>query len=138
MSTKPVPHHQVKVKINAWVDEDILPLVNALNGIGNVITIDSCQGYGDDPAYVYFTIPGSSQAKVLFADRFAQALHEIIQGRWFYSLRAAWSSESPMLQIVVRLPYIEKMAKVIEAITPQFTGSDKTEADPNELHLGSN
>ena len=37
-------HHEVPVKVTAWVDEGIAPLVLALNELPGVQTLDSCQG----------------------------------------------------------------------------------------------
>jgi hypothetical protein len=38
------PHRLVLLKVNAWVDEGIAPLVEVLNTLNNVETFDSCQG----------------------------------------------------------------------------------------------
>lgn len=48
-------HNQVIIKVNAFVDEGIAPLVLALNSIDGVITFDSCERGVSGEAYVYFT-----------------------------------------------------------------------------------
>ena len=51
-------HKEVAVKVNAFVDEGIAPLVSALSEIEGLVTLESCQG---DPAerdaYVIFAMP---------------------------------------------------------------------------------
>lgn len=37
-------HREIPVKVNAFVDEGIAPLVVALNEFGGVVTVDSCEG----------------------------------------------------------------------------------------------
>ena len=47
-------HRQVYIKVNAEVDGGIAPLVQALNEIEGVITVDSCEN-GAWGGYVFFT-----------------------------------------------------------------------------------
>lgn len=50
-------HREVWVKVNAPVDEGIADLVSALNEIGGLETLASCQGHGPQcPAYVIFRL----------------------------------------------------------------------------------
>ena len=37
-------HHEVTVKVNAWVDEGIADLVAALSEVEGLVTLESCQG----------------------------------------------------------------------------------------------
>jgi hypothetical protein len=41
-------HRQVAVKVNAWADEGVAPLVEALSEFPGVLTLDSCQGGEED------------------------------------------------------------------------------------------
>ena len=50
------PHRETSVKVNAWVDEGVVPLVAALSPFENVVTLDSCQEHGAGEAYVSFQI----------------------------------------------------------------------------------
>ena len=52
------------VKVNAWVDAGVAELVEALNGHGDLLTVDSCQGGTGRPAYVLFTSVGDLDALV--------------------------------------------------------------------------
>jgi hypothetical protein len=47
-------HRTVIVKVNADVDERVAPLVEALNSIDGVFTIDSCEDRGEGVGSVYF------------------------------------------------------------------------------------
>ena len=49
-----MPHKQVLVKVNAWVDEDIAGLIAALNQIPTITTHESCQENGKRPMFVSF------------------------------------------------------------------------------------
>ena len=37
-------HTEIPVKVTAWIDEGVAPLVEALNEFPQVVTLDSCQG----------------------------------------------------------------------------------------------
>ena len=43
-NTPQTPHREVMVKVNAYVDERIAPLVQLLNSINGMMTWDSCEG----------------------------------------------------------------------------------------------
>jgi hypothetical protein len=48
-------HREVQVKVNAFVDEGIAPLVAALSHVDGLVTLESCQGSaGGRDAYVHF------------------------------------------------------------------------------------
>jgi hypothetical protein len=38
-----MPHREIPVQVTAWVDEGVADLVTALNALGGVMTLDSCQ-----------------------------------------------------------------------------------------------
>jgi hypothetical protein len=47
-------HHEIPVQVTAWVDEGVADLVTALNAVGGVMTLDSCQEEPDGLARVTF------------------------------------------------------------------------------------
>lgn len=49
-----MPHREIPVQVNAWVDEGIAELVTALNLFPGVMTLDSCQEDADGRARVTF------------------------------------------------------------------------------------
>ncbi len=68
-------HEAVRIQVNAWVDVGVAPLVEGLNAYPDVVTLDSCQGGANQPAYVMFTTgdPGDLLALVpALADDLAQ------------------------------------------------------------------
>jgi hypothetical protein len=118
-----IEHKQVQVKVNAYVDEGVSPLVCALNELEGVITIDSCEGYADDPSYVYFHLLSLSEDCALFAHKLASALHSQIQGRWDYFVGVEWSSGEPMLQIRVPRNFVGQTAEAIRSIVSRLRSS---------------
>ena len=58
-------HAARRVQVNAWVDEAIAPLVEALNLRADLVTLDSCQGDGEQDAYVIFAAIGGELQAVL-------------------------------------------------------------------------
>jgi hypothetical protein len=74
------PHKEVLVKVNAYVDEGIAPLVEALNKIDGVITLESCQGDSENEAEVDFYYGQFARTSpsmlAVFADRVARALNK--------------------------------------------------------------
>lgn len=56
----------IPLKVNAWIDEGVAPLVEALNEIPDIETLDSCE---DDSgaARVYFRFRGPDTAEVTIA-----------------------------------------------------------------------
>jgi hypothetical protein len=78
-------HTEIPVKVNAWVDEGIAPLVEALNEFEHVSTAASCE---DDQsafrrgAYVMFSYEGGDVAG--FASGLAATIDEqaVLQIEW--------------------------------------------------------
>jgi hypothetical protein len=71
-------HRQVHVKVNAFVDEGVRPLVEALNSTDSVITWDSCECDSDGLATLclnYGQLGKTITCKlVLFVDRLRKVL----------------------------------------------------------------
>jgi hypothetical protein len=49
-----LPHKQARVKVNAYVDEKIAPVVEAMSKLDSVVTFCSCEDSGNGVASVYF------------------------------------------------------------------------------------
>ena len=47
-------HKETAVKVTAYVDVGVAPLVEALNTIETIVTFESCEGYGKDLPVVWF------------------------------------------------------------------------------------
>ena len=56
------------------VDTEIAPLVQFLNQIKDLITLDSCSGHGERDAYVYFTLSGGGNRLLTFVPELIKCL----------------------------------------------------------------
>ena len=109
-------HTQVVVKVNAEVDEQVAPLVSALNEFDGVLTLDSCQGDGRCMAYVYFTRCGSSRELLSFVDELAAILNARLSARQNeYQMRLEWAAgtEKPLAVLRTRPDYIDELVSAL-------------------------
>jgi hypothetical protein len=68
-------HHEVPVKVNAWVDEGIADLVSALSELDGLLTLESCQGdIGEREAFVIFQYGDWKQCGHLLFGRILPAM----------------------------------------------------------------
>ena len=91
-------HTEIPIKVNAWVDRDISPLVLALNDFDSIITVDSCQGSEDLPAYVFFKYAGKSEPCFIY--HFAALLAD--HAKCNYELRISWltGNTEPLIELM--------------------------------------
>ena len=121
-------HAEVLLKVNAWADSGVAPLVESLNLFGNVETLDSCEGVGDSPAYVYFKCcAGSTAPRIEETCRFviwlSSALRDQPDPLTDYRLRLEWlDSEEPMAELTVKRDYVLRLAAKIRALSTIRTG----------------
>jgi hypothetical protein len=117
------PHKEVQVKVNAFVDEGIAPVVTALNQFDRMETLDSCQGY-DESAYVYFRFRGTAEEFLAFLQSLSASLGTRLDSCCDYKLRAEWlaGAKEPLGQLLVRLDYAPILA---EALTLEATGGPR-------------
>jgi hypothetical protein len=112
--SNPAPHREIPVKLTAWVDADVAPLVMALDGIADVMTLDSCQGGPDTPAYVFFRHRGDGRKAALFAAELAAVLspHEAAAD---YVLTAEWrpGADEPVFRLVCPTTHANRLASVL-------------------------
>ena len=111
-------HQEIPVKVTAWVDEGIAPLVLALNELPDVETLDSCQGRHDKPAHVYFRLRRNAQATALFASALAAALapHEMAAD---YTLDACWrpGTDEPVFKLACPAAHSAALARVLSGVS---------------------
>ncbi len=85
-------HPEVLVKVNAWVDERIAPVVEALNAFPMVETFSSCQGDG----HIYFHVRGEPENLFRFVAGLACDLSEEVQDDCCsFKLRLEWLGYHP-------------------------------------------
>lgn len=110
-------HKEVCVKVNAWVDEAIIPLVKALNDFENVETVDSCENHNGS-ASVYFRCHGNDKETCDFVLGLSRSLGTILNSSSDYVLRLEWmSAEQPMAEIATSQSYVQTLANALVTIS---------------------
>ena len=117
-------HIEVPIKVNAYVDEGIAPLVEALNGFLGVVTLDSCEGSGDSHGYVHFAIRGDSTGTFSFVQHLSAALGRQLPSSSEYSVYIEWGDETerPIGRIIVKRGCVDMLAKALKAIARAGSG----------------
>jgi hypothetical protein len=111
--------NEIPLKLTAWVQEAVAPLVLALDELGeDVVTLDSSQGGPDRPARVVFKRRQGDNAAL--AQRIADALHghdrEVA-----CELREAWQTGEvdPVLELACPDAHVMPVALILRAATRQ-------------------
>jgi hypothetical protein len=114
-------HEQVSVKVKAWADRGVAPLVEALAEFPGLISLESCQGGEEDApdAYVTFKRGGTWQELGAFLAWLSVALGD---QPYFYRLSLEWNygGSSPWARIYVAPRSVDNPAQTISqsAATP--------------------
>jgi hypothetical protein len=121
-------HHEIPVKVTAWVDEGIARLVLALNALDGVMTLDSCQGdEGGNPARVFFCHRSDARNAVLFVSELAAMLApcEAIAD---YTLTAEWrpGTDEPRFRLACPAAQADALARALSAASESARGSRRT------------
>ena len=107
-------HREIPVKVTAWVDEGVAPLVRALNDFDRVMTVDSCEGKRAVGAYVLFRFRGSSRQAARFAADLGAQLGEDAPP---YLLQAEWRpGGGPLLALSCPLDSVEPLAEALSGV----------------------
>jgi len=118
-------HHEIPIKVTAWVDEGVAPLVVALNEFDGVITLDSCEG-GERGAYVLFTHRRDSAD---FAARLARSLGDSTE----YLLQLEWrpSGEGdPLVALSCPRELVGGLADALNACRTRLSGDGNRDREP--------
>lgn len=103
-------HREIPMRVNAWVDEGIAPLVKALNDFDtNLLTVDSCERDQNGAAYVAFLAKCGSLSEMV------QRLSVAAGGGHKATWCVEWfdGSEEPIAQIRVDPKAIGSLAAAI-------------------------
>lgn len=105
-------HREIAVKVNAFVDEGVAPLVAALNDVPNVLTLDSCEG-GDRSPYVYLTRTDGPLPELV--EGLAAALRA--SGLWDFSAAVEWqgNNDRPRACLSMSREHVGGAAEAIRA-----------------------
>jgi len=108
-------------RVNIMVDDGIKPLVDALQTVPGLITVDSCQGEssgaGIVKAHVFFTAKDGTYDLFSLCQGLSESLSRQLNwdgGEW--SITLTWfTSMTPMgnLEVIPDIAYIEKVAAAI-------------------------
>jgi len=107
-------HVEVPIKVNAWVDGGVEPLVSALNEYERVVTLDSCEG-GERGAYVLFAYRGESQVAAGFASDLGCALESLAPE---FLLQVEWGpggEGEPLLSLACPPDHVDRLAEALSA-----------------------
>ena len=112
-------HSQIMIQVNAAVDVGISPLVQSLNKINGLMTVDSCQGTADSWAYVYFTCQGDSAQLLMLVKNLAESLSaQLVICTDDYRVCVEWMAggERPLAKLLVQPDYITTLADAVNTI----------------------
>ena len=112
-----MPHTEIPIQVNAWVDEGIAPLVAALNKFPLIVTLDSCEGYNDF-AHIHFAHRAGQTALAEFLHDLSVAVGKDVPADNEYRLQIEWvaGSEEPLATLYVRSDFVEPLAQAIESV----------------------
>lgn len=114
-------HSVVAVKVNAWVDRGIAPLVVALNDLGGLWTVSSCEGQSG-PARVHFAYVGSASEFAVLMEKLSVALGTRLGAGGDFRLALEWTAggERPLGALVARREVVLPLAKAIQHFAASF------------------
>ena len=115
-------HTEVPVKVNAWIDEGIAPLVAALNEFPDILTLDSCHGNNDQPAYVLFKFRGKPEDAGKAAQRLVEDLGSV-DLPCDYTLRLEWLQDypEPMAHLLTAPGSVQRLAEAFTRVNSRRT-----------------
>ena len=123
-------HREILVKVNAWVDEGIAPLVQALNEFAHVRTRQSCEG----PAEVTFSYGEETGLPCETAIRFALWLTDEFasRGEEHAALRVICLPHKRMLLgLQVDPEAVDRIAAELRAMAYRFRDDTLSEHGPS-------
>ncbi len=119
-------HKETPIKVNAWVDEGIAPLVAALNQIERVGTLGSCQEEPSGqlapyPAYVLFVYRGNGGEVAQFSADFMAALDDSVP----FCLQSDWRAGNPEPVLTISCPpdQVANLAAAVRTVVGRVDGS---------------
>ncbi|MGC2423320.1 MAG: hypothetical protein WA666_03085 [Nitrospirota bacterium] len=106
---------QACVKVKAWVDERVAPLVEALSKINGLMTFESCEEWTPNEAVVLFTFGASTKKEKLvsFCGKLSEILRDLDCGV-VISLEWRGSNDQPWGRLAVTPDHITDIARTIE------------------------
>ena len=119
-------HDTIPIKVNAWVDKDIAPLVEAISVFPQIVTVDSCQGGSDEKAYVHFVCESDEDVLHALVRSLSRAMNTLLPTADAARVQIEWvaGSDYPMATLVVEPKLIGSLTEVVRSVA----NSDHTTA----------
>ena len=110
-------HCVTRVKVTAWVDQGIAPLVEALNAYPNLVTCESCERDTEGNAYVLFT---AFEEAEIFAEtiKLAGIISKSPENRAVLAVEWWYGSETPMIRLRCPPADVQPLADVLVSHAP--------------------
>jgi hypothetical protein len=130
-------HVEVPVKVNAWVDEGIAELVEALNDLPAVMTTNSCEGSGEF-SHVNFSYRGSLSQFSNFMRTLSIGLSAPLTDGG-YRLKIEWvaGGERPLGALIARREVVQSLAKAIRQLAVSFDRKSPSQRGSRDRGLRS-
>lgn len=111
-------HAEVPIKVTAYVDAGVAPLVEVLNQFANVVTLDSCEGSTDTATYVYFAVRGDPVAGFTFVQQLSASLGSRLHSCCDYTVQLEWGAgaEQPLARITTQPGYVKTLTNALAEI----------------------
>lgn len=112
-------HRQIGIKVNAFVDEGVAPLVAALSSFSELETLESCQRDGDGPWVCFRFGENGWEGLVAFVFVFlAPSLEEAVGDDAEISVRPAFGGA--IADLSVKPDQCDQVARVIVQIAASY------------------
>jgi hypothetical protein len=115
-------NQEVPIKLTAWIDQGVVPLVEALDDFEDVLTVASCEDDGIQGAYVLFRLRGTSDQATDFASGLAADLNCEVEIS--YVLQAEWrpGESEPLLTLSCPPDQVPLLADLINSSHTRASG----------------
>lgn len=113
-----MPHTEIPIKVTAWVDEGIAPLVSAINQFPDIVTVDSCEGKRGASGHVFFVHRGGAMALAGFVHSLSAAIGERLDLNNEFSIQIEWTGGAvePLAALYVQRDFLKPLAQTVEAV----------------------
>lgn len=131
-------HQEIPIKVNAWVDRGVAPLVEAMNCFKTIWTTDSCQGNGQF-ARVHFAFCGSNDEFAAFIEMLSRGLGDRMESDGDYRITLEWTpgAERPLGAVFARQGIVQPLSNAIRLIALSYDHKNRSQRDTNDRALRS-
>lgn len=109
-------HEQTRIKVNAFVDCGVAPLVEALNEVPEIMTCSSCEGRNNEDAWVAFIVGESLKELADYVEQLSARLGEVsAASELSFRLTIEWYAGGNTPSAYLRVPrqHVKRMAEIV-------------------------